>query len=186
MRNRAPIELLTLCTLVDSKTTPIICLASTQTPTFKLLRLSRPHCQRVLRTESWLRLTGLAAGMELIGATYQWLLRHSALSAHDGVLLGASSLPQLDSNLAACAAAVESEDLPAATLAAFDQVAGIASAAQLIVCCFRHGRSLRLQAASHTGAATPRTIQTVKSWIKEPRTMRQKRSDPLFSYLIIH
>jgi len=71
----------------------------------------------------------LPEGMELIGATYQWLLRHSALSAHDGVLLGASSLPQLDSNLAACAAAVESEDLPAATLAAFDQAWEITKAA---------------------------------------------------------
>lgn len=63
----------------------------------------------------------LPEGMGLIPATYQWLLRHSALTEHDGVLLGASSIAQLDSNLAACTAAGEAEDLPADTLAAFDQ-----------------------------------------------------------------
>ena len=34
---------------------------------------------------------------------YAWLLNHSALGATDGVLLGASSLDQLDANLNACA-----------------------------------------------------------------------------------
>ena len=59
--------------------------------------------------------------MELIPATYQLLLRHSSLAAQDGVLLGASSQSQLESNLSACSAVANAADLPADTLAAFDQ-----------------------------------------------------------------
>mmetsp|Transcript_8889 Transcript_8889/g.27781 ORF Transcript_8889/g.27781 Transcript_8889/m.27781 type:complete len:351 (-) Transcript_8889:161-1213(-) len=44
-----------------------------------------------------------ASGVTMIDATYAWLLNHSALGATDGVLLGASSLDQLDANLNACA-----------------------------------------------------------------------------------
>lgn len=37
------------------------------------------------------------AGISMVDGTYRWLLSHSALTASDGLLLGASSLDQLDS-----------------------------------------------------------------------------------------
>jgi len=45
-----------------------------------------------------------AAGVGLVQATYAWLMRHSALEGTlgDGVLLGASTMAQLEENLAAC------------------------------------------------------------------------------------
>mmetsp|Transcript_24800 Transcript_24800/g.41964 ORF Transcript_24800/g.41964 Transcript_24800/m.41964 type:complete len:358 (-) Transcript_24800:185-1258(-) len=63
----------------------------------------------------------LPAGMDLITATYTWLRRHSSLMSTDGILLGASSLEQLDSNLAACEAAEHCEALSEQLLLAFDQ-----------------------------------------------------------------
>lgn len=59
-------------------------------------------------------------GITMIEATFRWLLCHSALGGQDGVLLGASSLEQLDENLDACLAAIEKDDLPPAVLKAFD------------------------------------------------------------------
>ena len=59
--------------------------------------------------------------MSMVEATYRWLLCHSALTKHDGVLLGASSLAQLDQNSQACAAAQSAEALPPTVLDAFDQ-----------------------------------------------------------------
>lgn len=43
-------------------------------------------------------------GISMVEATYCWLLCHSALKVepHDGVLLGASSMAQLEQNLNAC------------------------------------------------------------------------------------
>eukprot|EP00929_Paragymnodinium_shiwhaense_P086594 TRINITY_DN47095_c0_g1_i1.p1 TRINITY_DN47095_c0_g1~~TRINITY_DN47095_c0_g1_i1.p1 ORF type:complete len:350 (+),score=91.87 TRINITY_DN47095_c0_g1_i1:71-1120(+) len=63
-----------------------------------------------------------AAGISMVEATYRWLLRHSALKApRDGLLLGASSMEQLQSNLAACVAgSTEGGNLPAEVVAAFD------------------------------------------------------------------
>ncbi len=60
-------------------------------------------------------------GVSLLEATFQWLLRHSALSENDGVLLGASSIIQLDQNLEACHTAFDN-DKPLSTnvLKAFD------------------------------------------------------------------
>ena len=49
------------------------------------------------------------AGLTMVEATYKWLLRHSALTAEDGVLLGASSISQLEQNMAACNAAAEKD-----------------------------------------------------------------------------
>eukprot|EP00602_Paraphysomonas_sp_CaronLab_P006842 CAMPEP_0185019266 /NCGR_PEP_ID=MMETSP1103-20130426/1883_1 /TAXON_ID=36769 /ORGANISM="Paraphysomonas bandaiensis, Strain Caron Lab Isolate" /LENGTH=336 /DNA_ID=CAMNT_0027549473 /DNA_START=74 /DNA_END=1084 /DNA_ORIENTATION=- len=63
----------------------------------------------------------LPEGMDLITATYQWLLRHSSLESNDGILLGASSITQLQGNLRACKAAESADDLPEATLQAFDE-----------------------------------------------------------------
>ena len=62
-----------------------------------------------------------AAGLSVLDATYCWLLRHSALTEADGLLLGASSVEHLDANLGACAkAASEGGGLPAPVVAAFD------------------------------------------------------------------
>jgi aflatoxin B1 aldehyde reductase len=65
-------------------------------------------------------------GIPMVEATYRWMLRHSALSGSDGLLLGASSVPQLDQNLRACAAAASQVGggggaLPDSVLAAFDE-----------------------------------------------------------------
>jgi len=62
-----------------------------------------------------------AHGWSMIDATYTWMLRHSALGPKDGLLLGASSLAQIDQNLAACELAASSE-LPPALASAFDSV----------------------------------------------------------------
>jgi aflatoxin B1 aldehyde reductase len=67
-----------------------------------------------------------AEGITMVEATYCWLLRHSALEEMDGILLGASSLDQLDQNLAACkAAAADKEGLSSELLNAFDQAWGL-------------------------------------------------------------
>lgn len=58
------------------------------------------------------------AKISMVEATYRWLQCHSALQEQDGVLLGASSLSQLDQNLAACAI---TEPLPSNVLQAFDE-----------------------------------------------------------------
>ena len=60
-----------------------------------------------------------AAGVAVLDATYAWMLRHSALGEADGLLLGASSLEQLDANLGACAKAADGA-LPPPVVAAFD------------------------------------------------------------------
>ena len=53
-----------------------------------------------------------AAGVSLVEATYRWLLCHSALREEekDGVLVGASSLEQLDENLRACQVAAQEKE----------------------------------------------------------------------------
>ena len=63
-----------------------------------------------------------AASLSLVEATYRWLLCSSALSveAGDALLVGASSIEQLSSNLAAVEAARTAGPLPQAVLAAFD------------------------------------------------------------------
>jgi len=57
------------------------------------------------------------ADISMVAATYAWLLNYSALREDDGVLLGASSLEQLDACLDACANIV---DLPRNVKEAFD------------------------------------------------------------------
>ena len=61
--------------------------------------------------------------ISMVEATFRWLLCHSSLTADfDGFLLGASSLQQLDQNLAACKAAAESPSpLSPELLAVFDK-----------------------------------------------------------------
>lgn len=63
-------------------------------------------------------------GISMVDATFQWLLRHSALDAEtDGFLLGASSISQLEQNLAACkkAASDDVKPLSPGLLDAFDE-----------------------------------------------------------------
>ena len=57
------------------------------------------------------------ADISMVAATYAWLLNYSALREADGVLLGASSVDQLDVCLEACSDIV---DLPASVKDAFD------------------------------------------------------------------
>ena len=64
------------------------------------------------------------AGMTMVEATYIWLLRHSALRPNDGLLLGASSLDQLEANLVACEKAKETP-LPDDVREAFDSAWGV-------------------------------------------------------------
>ena len=59
--------------------------------------------------------------ISILDATFKWILRHSALGENDGVLLGASSLGQLDQNLKACLdIAMNETPLPDSVLKAFD------------------------------------------------------------------
>lgn len=61
-------------------------------------------------------------GISIVEATFRWLMCHSSLAAGmDGLLIGASSLEQLDQNLAACRAAVEKDNLSPELLAAFER-----------------------------------------------------------------
>jgi aflatoxin B1 aldehyde reductase len=62
-------------------------------------------------------------GISMVEATYRWMLCHSVLEERDGILLGASSLEQLDQNLKACqaAAAADQPGLSPEILAAFDE-----------------------------------------------------------------
>jgi aflatoxin B1 aldehyde reductase len=75
---------------------------------FEALRIIQDECEKMHIT--------------MVEATFRWLLCHSALDAsRDGFLLGASSLRQLDENMAACRAAASSPPLTPEMLAAFDQ-----------------------------------------------------------------
>lgn len=61
------------------------------------------------------------AEISMVEATYKWLLFHSALDANkgDGLLIGASSLEQLNANLKACSSD-EDAQLPLNVREAFD------------------------------------------------------------------
>ena len=75
---------------------------------FKAIDLIRQQCEK--------------DGISMVEATYRWLLRHSQLSEKDGLLLGASSLDQLDQNLQAITTASEQENCLSPTmLEAFDK-----------------------------------------------------------------
>jgi aflatoxin B1 aldehyde reductase len=74
------------------------------------------------------------ANISMVEATYRWLLCHSALSENDGVLLGASSVSQLEQNLAACEAARAEmsgnmDPLPPSILEAFEKAWKLTQAA---------------------------------------------------------
>ena len=82
-----------------------------------------------------------AAGVTLVEATYRWMLSRSALDGNDGLLLGASSLAQLESNLAGCLAARGDEPLPEAVVAAFEGAWSGADAHELREGAFPYWRS---------------------------------------------
>uniref|UniRef100_A0A7S2XP15 NADP-dependent oxidoreductase domain-containing protein n=1 Tax=Attheya septentrionalis TaxID=420275 RepID=A0A7S2XP15_9STRA len=77
--------------------------------------------------------------LTMVEATYRWMLLHSALdaSAGDGLLIGASSVAQLDENLAACAAAANMGPLSSQLVQAFDDAWKITEQAG----CFPYWRS---------------------------------------------
>lgn len=81
-------------------------------PNFEAIELIRKKCTDI----------------SMVEATYRWLLCHSSLSPNDGVLLGASSLVQLDENLAACETAIDKGSLPDDIVDAFDQAWAITRA----------------------------------------------------------
>ena len=60
------------------------------------------------------------SGLNMVEATYVWLLRHSSLNESDGILIGASSIEQLEQNLKSCSTASESK-LPQQVIDAFDK-----------------------------------------------------------------
>jgi len=64
------------------------------------------------------------AKLGMVQATYSWLLQHSVLDASkgDGLLLGASSVEQLEENMKSCSDPVE---LPEPVVSAFNEAWGI-------------------------------------------------------------
>lgn len=58
------------------------------------------------------------ANIAMVDATFAWLLRHSALTESDGVLIGASTMSQMSQNLEACAKA--GDELPDIVLQAMN------------------------------------------------------------------
>ena len=59
--------------------------------------------------------------ISLIEATFRWLLQYSALGGNDGILLGASSISQLEQNLEACSLTPDEKILSPSVLKAFDE-----------------------------------------------------------------
>lgn len=67
------------------------------------------------------------AKITMIEATYRWLLCHSALGSNDGILIGASSMKQLEQNLIACTEPLTPLSEP--VLAAFEEAWKVTSQA---------------------------------------------------------
>eukprot|EP00980_Cylindrotheca_fusiformis_P005895 scaffold1242_cov123-Cylindrotheca_fusiformis.AAC.4 len=75
---------------------------------FEAIQLIRNQCEK--------------DGISMVNATYRWLLRHSVLKESDGVLIGASSIDQLDENLRAYeAASSKNTELSKELLEVFDR-----------------------------------------------------------------
>ena len=58
-----------------------------------------------------------AAGIPMVEAAHRWMAHHSALRAGDAIIVGASKLDYVDSNVKACFG----EPLPQAVIDAYDQ-----------------------------------------------------------------
>ena len=75
---------------------------------FQALDLIRQQCEK--------------DNISMVNATFIWLLRHSSLKQDDGLLLGASSMKQLEENIKACTLAAKTESvLSKEMLQAFDK-----------------------------------------------------------------
>lgn len=84
--------------------------------------LPRFYTKENFRALELIRFACDTEGISMVEASLRWLLCHSQLKSNDGLLLGASSLDQIDENLAACKVATQSETpLPPAILKAFDE-----------------------------------------------------------------
>ena len=79
--------------------------------------------------------------LTMIEATYRWMCCNSALLETDGVLIGASSLEQLECNLAATDAAMEHSSLPPSVLQAFEKAYEITSKTEANHSLFPYWRS---------------------------------------------
>jgi aflatoxin B1 aldehyde reductase len=62
------------------------------------------------------------ASISMVEATYRWMLCHSALNGelNDGILIGASSMDQLEQNLQSCSNVNKKTELPIEVVDAFD------------------------------------------------------------------
>lgn len=84
--------------------------------------LSRFYTDENFRALDLIRTACKTDGISMVEATYRWMLRHSALDPEtDGILLGGSSVAQLEQNLEACTAATEKGPLSPELLTAFDE-----------------------------------------------------------------
>ena len=63
------------------------------------------------------------ANISMVEATYRWLQHHSALGGSDGILIGASSMQQLEENLHACSSGKDEQSgkLPQNVVDAFEE-----------------------------------------------------------------
>jgi aflatoxin B1 aldehyde reductase len=91
--------------------------------------LPRFYTPRNFEAVDAIRAACQSEGIHMVEATYRWMLRHSALLPDkDGLLLGASSVAQLDQNLYACGVAASDEGpLPGPVLDAFEAAWGLVS-----------------------------------------------------------
>lgn len=102
-------------------------------------------------------------GISMVEASYRWLLCHSGLSEKDGLLIGASSLDQLDQNLLAYEAALKKEgELSQELLHVFDRCWEITKPG-----AFPYWRDYSADMPNR------------ECWILAPLTMRRKPNDAL-------
>ena len=128
-----------------------------------------------------IRLACAEADISMVAATYAWLLNYSALREADGVLLGASSLDQLDVCLEACSDIV---DLPDNVRDAFDGAWAVTRPGAAPASFWSSSRARRrrdppffaAQARSSTGAPTRPTCPIKRAGTRARPTTRRRRS----------
>jgi len=99
--------------------------------------LPRFYTKRNFEAVNIIRKACRSSDVRMVDATYKWLLMHSALDANygDGVLIGASSLSQLDANLKACYSCdsdLNNVPLPENVIDAFDKAWYMMSTKEII------------------------------------------------------
>lgn len=90
------------------------------------------------------------ASITLVDATFRWLLCHSALTEHDGILIGASSMAQLEENLGACR---DAKPLPQEVLDAFDEAWSITKKAGVFPYWRSYSADMPNRDSLHPGAS---------------------------------